>query len=62
MQKIEYSRNLLFELGGQMERVFQALIDRSRAALDLDTIKTIFGYRRRPRYRTTEKEGLPNGR
>ncbi len=29
--QVEYSRNLLFELGGRMERVFQALIDRSRA-------------------------------
>ena len=35
--QVEYSRNLLFELGGRMERVFQALIDRSRAPLDLDT-------------------------
>ena len=34
-----------------MEQVFQALIDRSRAPLDLKTIKTILGYQRRPRYR-----------
>src|SRR6516225_3390819 len=54
--QVEYSRNLLFELGGQMERVFQALIDRSRAPLDLDTIKTILGYRRRPRYRTRKRK------
>jgi hypothetical protein len=54
--QVEYSRNLLFELGGRMERVFQALIDRSRAPLDLDTIKTIFGYRRRPRYRTRKRK------
>jgi len=53
--QVEYSRNLLFELGGRMERVFQALIDRSRAPLDLDTIKTILGYRRRPRYRTRKR-------
>jgi len=52
----EYSRNLLFELGGQMERVFQTLIDRSRAPLDLDTIKTILGYQRRPRYRTRKRK------
>ena len=54
--QVEYSRNLLFELGGQMERVFQALIDRSRAPLDLDTIKTILGYRRRPRYRSRKRK------
>jgi len=53
--QVEYSRNLRFELGGRMERVFQALIDRSRALLDLDTIKTILGYRRRPRYRTRKR-------
>ena len=54
--QIEYSRNLLFELGGRMERVFQTLIDRSRTALDLDTIKTILGYQRRPRYRTRKRK------
>src|SRR6267143_3808214 len=41
--QIEYSRNLVFEVGGHMEQVFQALIDRSRAPLDLKTIKTIVG-------------------
>ena len=49
--QIEYSRNLIFEVGGHMDQVFQALIDRSRAPLDLKTIKTILGYRRRPKYR-----------
>jgi len=49
--QIEYSRNLVFEVGGHMDQVFQALIDRSRAPLDLKTIKTILGYCRRPKYR-----------
>ena len=48
---IEYSRNLIFKVGGHMDQVFQALIDRSRSALDLKTIRTILGYQRRPRYR-----------
>jgi len=48
--QIEYSRNLVFEVGGQMEQVFQALIDRSRAPLDLKTVRTILGYRHRPKY------------
>jgi len=48
--QIEYSRNLVFEIGGHMDQVFQALIDRSRAPLDLKTVRTILGYRRRPRY------------
>jgi hypothetical protein len=46
--QVEYSRNLLFEM---MEQVFQALIDRSRAPLGLKTIKTILGYKHRPKYR-----------
>jgi hypothetical protein len=48
--QVEYSRNLIFEIGGHMDQVFQALIDRSRVPLDLQTIKTILGYQRRPRY------------
>jgi hypothetical protein len=49
--QIEYSRNLVFAVGAHMDQVFQALIDRSRAPLDLQTIKTILGYRNRPKYR-----------
>jgi hypothetical protein len=49
--QIEYSRNLVFEVGGHMDQVFQALIDRSRVALDLRTVKTILGYQHRPKYR-----------
>ena len=49
--QMKYSRNLIFEVGGHMEQVFQALIDRSRALLDLKTIKTIFGDKGRPKYR-----------
>ena len=43
------------EVGGCMDQVFQALIDRSRAPLDLKTIKTIVGYKRRPQYRVRNK-------
>ena len=53
--QIEYSRNLVFQVGGHMDQVFQALIDRSRAPLDLKTIKTILGYRHRPIYRRRTK-------
>src|SRR6266849_6180164 len=41
------SRNLVFTVGGRMDQVFQALIDRTRTRMDLRTIKTILGYRRR---------------
>jgi hypothetical protein len=44
----EYSRNLLFTRGRQMEEVFNATIDRTRAPLDIESVKTIFGYKRRP--------------
>jgi hypothetical protein len=53
--QIEYSRNLVFQVGGHLDQVFQALIDRSRAPLDLKSIRTILGYRRRPRYRPRAK-------
>jgi hypothetical protein len=53
--QIEYSRNLVFGVGGHLDQVFQALIDRSRASLDLKSIRTILGYRRRPRYRPRAK-------
>ena len=53
--QIEYSRNLVFEVGGQMDQVFQALIDRSRAPLDLKTIKTILGSKHRPKCRRRTK-------
>ena len=59
--QIEYSRNLVFEVGGHMEQVFQALIDRSRAPLDLKTIKTILGYKHRPKNRR-RTNARPNGK
>ena len=54
--QVEYSRNLIFEIGGQMDQVFQALIDRSRTLLDLKTVKTILGYQRRPQYHQHKKK------
>jgi len=48
--QLEYSRNLLFQSGRQMDQIFQALIDRTRGPLDLDRVKTIFGDKKRPHY------------
>jgi hypothetical protein len=53
--QMEYSRNLLFQSGRQMDQIFQALIDRSRSPLDLDRVKTIFGDKHRP-HRDTRKK------
>lgn len=49
--QLELSRNLLFERGATMSEVFQKLIDRTRGALDLRQLKTIFGYTHRPYHR-----------
>jgi hypothetical protein len=45
-----------------MDQVFQALIDRSRARLDLKAIKTILCYKRRPKYRSRKKRAPHAGR
>ena len=53
--QIEYSRNLNFKVGREMDEVFQALIDRSRAPLDVKAVRTILGYRRRPNFHRKKK-------
>lgn len=54
----EYSRNLLFRSGGQMQQLVQALIDRTRSWLDVKQVKTIFGAARRP-FRHAESRSQP---
>jgi hypothetical protein len=44
----EYSRNLLFRSGGQMDRVFNTVVDRTRSRLDVPMLRTLFGAKRRP--------------
>jgi len=53
----EYSRNLLFTRGHTMDQVFQSVIDRTRAPLDIKTIKTIFGRKHRPFKRNRNGKG-----
>ena len=53
--QMEYSRNLLFSSGRQMDEIFQALIDRTRAPLDLDRVRIIFGDKKRPHYDKRKK-------
>jgi hypothetical protein len=53
--QVECRRNSVFQVGGHLNQVFQALIDRRRAPLDLKTIKTILRYRHRPKYRRTKR-------
>jgi len=44
----EYSRNLLFASGGQMEDLFDRVLDRTRSRLDIPVLRTIFGLKTRP--------------
>jgi DNA-binding transcriptional ArsR family regulator len=53
--QMEYSRNLLFCSGRQMDEIFQALIDRTRGPLNLDGVRTIFGDKKRPHYDKRKK-------
>jgi hypothetical protein len=47
--QVEYSRNLVFKVGGRMERVFDTIVDRTRSRLDVPTLRTLFGAKQRPR-------------
>jgi hypothetical protein len=44
----EYSRNLLFKSGAQMEELFDRVLDRTRSRLDIPAIRTLFGLKARP--------------
>lgn len=46
--QVEYSRNLLFHSGHDMDAVYQGLIERTRGLLDVRTLRTIFGRKKRP--------------
>jgi hypothetical protein len=47
--QMEYSRNLLFHRGDQLDQIYESVIDRTRGLLNIKCVKTIFGYRCRPR-------------
>ena len=44
----EYSRNLIFNVGAQMEKMFDRIVDRTRARMDVPTLRTLFGAKQRP--------------
>jgi len=54
--QLEYSRNLLFKSGRQLDEVYQGLIDRTRQLLDVPRLKTIFGRKKRP-FKTKHRDG-----
>jgi hypothetical protein len=47
--QVEYSRNLLFGSGAQMDTVFEAIVHRTRSRLTVPVLRTLFGAHRRPR-------------
>jgi hypothetical protein len=55
--QLEYSRNFLFHQAQVMEEVFQKLIDRTRAPLDIKTLETIFGRRHRQPTKKAQRAG-----
>jgi hypothetical protein len=54
----EYSRNLLFRRGSEMEQLVQGLVDRTRRWLDVPVLKTLLGMKKRP----TRRQGKPEPR
>jgi hypothetical protein len=46
--QVEYSRNLIFASGPQMQKVFDLAVDRTRSRLDVPALRTIFGAYARP--------------
>ncbi len=46
--QVEYSRNLIFASGARMERLFDTVVDRTRARLDVPRLRTLFGVGARP--------------
>ena len=44
----EYSRNLLFASGGQMQDLFGRVLDCTRSRLDIPALRVLFGLKSRP--------------
>jgi hypothetical protein len=59
--QIEYSRNLIFSSGREMDEVFQPLIDRSRVLLDIQKVKTILGFPPSSQISLAKKQLSPMG-
>jgi hypothetical protein len=57
--QLELSRNLLFLRGTTMDEVYQKLIDRTRASLSLEQVKSIFGFSHRPHWRARQGRERP---
>jgi hypothetical protein len=52
--QVEYSRNLLFRSGAQLDMVFEAIANRTRSRLTVPVLRTLFGTKQRPRTNYSE--------
>jgi hypothetical protein len=57
--QLELSRNFLFHQGSALEEVYQSLLDRTRKPLDIHQLKTIFGFKHRPKRSLTRRRTWP---
>lgn len=56
--QVEYSRNLLFKRGSELDQVYQNIIDLTRSNLNVERIKTLFGKRYRPHFSRSGNSAL----
>ena len=56
--QVEYSRNLLFKRGTQLDQMYQNLITLSRERIDIKRLKTIFGHKYRPHNHRQKHSGF----
>jgi hypothetical protein len=56
--QVEYSRNLLFKRGTQLDQMYQNLITLSRERIDIKRLKTIFGRKSRPHNHRQKHSGF----
>ncbi len=53
--QLEYSRNLLFVRGTQLDAVHQGMLDRTRRLLGVQVLRTLFGHKYRPHQRSGKR-------
>jgi len=53
--QVEYSRNLIFAEGSQLDAVFNTMADRIRSRIDVPVLRTLFGVKKRPRRKSWGK-------
>lgn len=56
--QVEYSRNLLFKRGSELDQVYQNIIDLTRSNLNVERIKTLFGKKYRPHFSKSGNSAL----